>query len=99
VTFLYMRTGSLLSVILVHVFCNWRGLPRFWGRMSATETVIGPDAGEGKRNEDDRVKASNDGRLGIVWDITYYLLLVLGLVSWYRLLWTLTESDSALATF
>jgi len=99
VTFLYMRTGSLLSVILVHVFCNWRGLPRFWGRMSAAETVIGPDVGDGKRNEDDPPMASDDGRLGIVWDITYYSLLVLGFVAWYRLLWTLTTSDSALVTF
>src|ERR1039457_7364754 len=29
------RPGSLLSVILVHAFCNWMGFPRFWGRLSS----------------------------------------------------------------
>lgn len=29
--FLYLRTGSLPAVILVHSFCNWCGLPRLWG--------------------------------------------------------------------
>jgi len=93
-----VRTGSLLGVILVHVFCNWRGFPRFWGRMNAVETVIGPDVGERKRSEDNPAKISSDGNLGIVWDIAYYLLLVMGAVTWHKLLWSLTESASALVT-
>jgi prenyl protein peptidase len=32
-SFLYLRTASLVTVILVHSFCNWCGLPRFWGRL------------------------------------------------------------------
>jgi prenyl protein peptidase len=98
VTFIYMRTGSLLSVILIHQFCNWRGLPRFWGRISAVETVIGPDVGEGKRN-DGPAKTSDDGSLGIVWDVAYYLILVVGAVAWEKSLWSLTESASALVMF
>src|SRR5271156_3709561 len=42
-TFLYLRTGSLLTVVLVHAFCNWMGLPRFWGRVGAIESLVGPD--------------------------------------------------------
>lgn len=30
-TFIFLRTGSLLAVILVHSFCNVMGLPRVWG--------------------------------------------------------------------
>ncbi|KAJ4159288.1 uncharacterized protein LMH87_008195 [Akanthomyces muscarius] len=31
VTFLFLQTGSLLAVVLVHAFCNSLGLPRVWG--------------------------------------------------------------------
>ncbi|KAI9762314.1 MAG: replication factor C subunit 4 [Chaenotheca gracillima] len=41
-TFLYLRTASLPVVILVHSFCNWCGLPRFWGRVEGLETAMGP---------------------------------------------------------
>lgn len=98
VTFIYVRTGSLLSVIFIHQFCNWRGLPRLWGRMSPVETVIGLDVGGGKKN-DGPAKASEDGRLGIAWDVAYYLILVVGAVAWHKSLWSLTESASALVAF
>ena len=32
-TFIYLRTDSLLAVILIHSFCNYCGLPRLWGRV------------------------------------------------------------------
>lgn len=98
-TFIYMRTGSLLSVILVHAFCNWMGFPRFWGRLSSGQAVIGPDVGgEGKRSEDGKPNAS-EPQLGLIWTVVYYALLVVGAVAWYQLLWRLTDSDSALTTF
>ncbi|KAL7919257.1 CaaX prenyl protease [Trichoderma austrokoningii] len=31
VSFLFLRTGSLLAAVLVHAFCNAMGLPRVWG--------------------------------------------------------------------
>ena len=31
--FVYLRTGNVYSCILAHTFCNWMGLPRFWGRV------------------------------------------------------------------
>ncbi|KAG9239398.1 hypothetical protein BJ875DRAFT_522821 [Amylocarpus encephaloides] len=82
-TFLYLRTGSLLSVILVHAFCNWQELPRFWGRLTYDgDTVIEPDVGDKKR-----------------WTFAYYALLVIGAAGFYKLLWVWTESPSALVAF
>jgi prenyl protein peptidase len=34
-SFLFLRTGSLCVVFLVHGFCNWMGPPRVWGRVKA----------------------------------------------------------------
>jgi prenyl protein peptidase len=96
-TFLYLRTGSLLSVILVHSFCNWMGLPRFWGRVTAGDSLANSELGTRKRTED-RDPAPDD-RLGILWSFVYYILLVAGAVSWWHYLWPLTASDLALANF
>ncbi len=96
-TFLYMRTGSLLACILVHAFCNWQGFPRFWGKVSAGETIIGPDVGEGKRSEDG--KSRQPGELHTLWTVAYYSILIVGAVSWYKLLWLWTESAAALTEF
>ena len=84
---------------MVHAFCNWMGLPRFWGRVSPGDTVIGPDLGEGKRGEDSNSQTSNDAALGLAWSLTYYILLVVGAIAWRKLLWPLTASDSSLTTF
>jgi prenyl protein peptidase len=35
----------------------------------------------------------------IIWSVIYYLLLVGGLVTWWKYLWALTESPSALTSF
>ncbi|MCJ1286546.1 hypothetical protein MMC26_005892 [Xylographa opegraphella] len=34
--FVFLRTGSLWSVVLCHAFCNWMGLPRLWGKVGRT---------------------------------------------------------------
>ncbi|KAG9241783.1 CAAX protease self-immunity-domain-containing protein [Calycina marina] len=96
VTFLYLRTGSLLSVIFVHAFCNWQGFPRFWGKVSAGETVMGPDIGESKRSEDGPARSAE---LGLGWTVAYYVILCIGAWGWWRLLWPLTASESALTSF
>jgi prenyl protein peptidase len=98
VTFLFLRTGSLLSVVLVHAFCNWMGFPRFWGRVSAGETVPTSDFGDAERIENHGPSRSNE-QLSIIWTVLYYVLLVVGAVSWWNSLWTLTESESALTIF
>lgn len=100
-TFVYLRTGSLLSVVLIHSFCNWCGLPRFWGRVEAVET-ISPPMTRGKEDSDDDVKigvTGNSGELGIGWTVAYYVLLVAGAVGFAQGLWPLTESYHALVSF
>jgi prenyl protein peptidase len=74
------------------------GFPRFWGRLSAGESVNGPDVGEGKRTED-KTSSSSNGQLSIIWTVAYYSLLVFGAVSWWKLVWILTDSESALTKF
>jgi prenyl protein peptidase len=73
------------------------GFPRFWGKVTAGDTIAEPELGETKRSEDR--KTSTDGRIGILWSFAYYILLVVGAVSWWHYLWPLTSSESALTTF
>lgn len=98
-TFVYLRTGSLPAVILVHSFCNWCGLPRFWGRVEAGEP-LGPPV-RGKEDEDGmgRGVSVGDGELSVWWTVVYYVLLVVGAVGFAWMLWPLTESYSALVDF
>ncbi|KAJ5180315.1 hypothetical protein N7492_003525 [Penicillium capsulatum] len=97
-TFIYLRTGSLFAVVLVHSFCNWCGLPRFWGRVEAGEPSGAPMT-RGKEDSNGSGSAVEDGRLGISWTIVYYLLLVGGAVSFGLCLWPLTRSYNALIAF
>lgn len=97
-TFLYLRTGSLIAVILVHSFCNWCGLPRFWGRVEAGEP-LGPPVTRGKEDSDGGSVTVGDGQLNIGWTIAYYLLLVLGMLTFAQCLWPLTNSYYALVSF
>jgi prenyl protein peptidase len=88
----------LLAIILIHAFCNWRGLPRLWGRLEGAETVIGPDVGQSKKIED-KMPSAAAGQLGVAWTVTYYVLLVTGAYGFYKFLWTWTESPNALVKF
>lgn len=92
-TFVFLRTGSLLAVVVVHSFCNWCGLPRFWGRVEAGDAV-GPSFRRDK--EDDNTE---EGPLGVGWTVAYYTLLVVGAFGFYQALWPLTESYHALVSF
>ncbi|KAL4782284.1 Sucrase/ferredoxin-like-domain-containing protein [Aspergillus varians] len=96
-TFVYLRTGSLLAVILIHAFCNWCGLPRLWGRVEAA-VPIAPTLNRGKEDFD-RSREYFHGQLSIGWSIAYYALLVLGAILFGYALWPLTESLHALADF
>lgn len=102
--FLFLRTGSLPAVILAHSFCNWMGLPRFWGRLDPP-TAIGPPDVNRKEDSENLLHVGNEslevagGRLNIGWTIVYYLLLIAGAVLFYRNLWPLTESSHALVSF
>lgn len=97
-TFIYLRTGSLLAVILVHSFCNWCGLPRLWGRVEAGEP-LGHPLTRGKEDSENRSIYVAPGKLDIGWTIAYYVLLVAGALIFCSSLWPLTESYHALVPF
>lgn len=102
--FVYLRTGSLYAVILAHTFCNWTGLPRFWGpiRVEAGEPMGPPVDAQNKRFEGRNsagVGRMTARRTSKSFTAVYYMLLVAGAVSFYKLLWPLTQSDSSLAVF
>ncbi|KAK7746058.1 CAAX prenyl protease [Diatrype stigma] len=85
-TFLLLRTGSLLAIIVVHAFCNCMGFPRFWGRVEPElETTRGDVPATMKKPS-------------VLWTVVYYALLVVGAVSWWKLLGPLTESTNALVS-
>ncbi|KAK2764868.1 hypothetical protein FQN54_008565 [Arachnomyces sp. PD_36] len=97
--FVYLRTGSLLAVIAIHAFCNWMGLPRFWGRVETDEPLMSPVV-RGKEDGEPQEfmwTADGAGRLGVAWSVAYYMLLVAGAVLFYWQLWPLTRSGSQLA--
>lgn len=91
-TFVYLRTGSLVAVIVVHSFCNWCGLPRFWGRVEA-----GIPACSVTRGKDDADEMEET--LGIGWSVAYYALLAAGAIGFCQGLYPLTESYHALVSF
>ncbi|TQS36399.1 hypothetical protein Golomagni_03154 [Golovinomyces magnicellulatus] len=102
-TFIYLRTSSLLSVILVHAFCNWIGFPRFWGLVGENEDVFNMDFKSHVRKL--HFTSPSSSALGfikfrILWcTVTYYFLLIVGAVGWWKMLWPLTTSDNRLVEF
>lgn len=66
---------------------------------------MGPDNGQEQARKRDEDKATEvkvkvaDGRLGIAWTVAYYVILVAGAFGFWRELWALTESSSALIQF
>jgi prenyl protein peptidase len=76
------------------------GLPRFWGCVEGggAESIIGPDAGGSKRNEDSFLGAApgEPKKLGVLWSFAYYILLVAGAALWWKYLWILSASEMQL---
>ncbi|KAF2154866.1 CAAX prenyl protease 2 [Myriangium duriaei CBS 260.36] len=111
-TFVFLRTGNVWSCILAHVFCNWMGLPRVWGRLGESVAAEAVQISQTQRkrfneNEQDRpsradiptiVSASTSYSLGIQWTVAYYVLLVSGAWGFYKLLYPLTESNNKLTS-
>ncbi|KAI4236042.1 MAG: hypothetical protein L6R40_006288 [Gallowayella cf. fulva] len=93
-TFLFIRTGSVFAVILVHTFCNWAGLPRLWGRVEPRVAIGGPTV---RGKEDSGSELGQERRGSLVWSLAYYTLLVAGAVGFQQCLWDLTESPARLA--
>jgi prenyl protein peptidase len=94
--FVFLRTGSVYAVVAAHVFCNWMGLPRFWGplrKIVPPQRTVNPDGSESIQGRHKMVP------LAIQWTVAYYALLFAGAFGFYTALWPLTESNSALVTF
>jgi len=99
-SFLYVRTGSIYPCVIVHAFCNWVGLPRFWGRVRRREQyALSPVPLRGKDDEDLVTARGADGELGLYWSVVYYILLFAGAYAFSAALWPLTRSGQALAHF
>ncbi|RKF55205.1 putative CAAX prenyl protease 2 [Golovinomyces cichoracearum] len=102
-TFIYLRTSSLLSAILVHAFCNWIGLPRFWGLVGGNEDLSNLDPISDFRKvhfTSSPSSALRFLRFRIFWcTFSYYSLLIVGAVGWQKMLWPLTVSDNRLIDF
>jgi prenyl protein peptidase len=104
-SFVYLRTGSLYAVIAAHMFCNWMGLPRLWGRVRVESgQPIGPP--KPKKEDEEPSQSENSPKSvqpkeqTISWTVIYYVLLFAGAFGFWKGLWSLTESgDDALALF
>jgi prenyl protein peptidase len=98
-TFLFLRTGSVWGVVIVHAFCNWMGLPRVWGRVGGVEIDGGVVGGPVRGKEDEDRDDKGESELGVSWTVVYYAVLVAGAFAWWKSLWVLTESEGALMKF
>lgn len=93
--FVFIRTGNVYTCILAHAFCNWMGLPRFYGRVGVEAGVpMGPPDVD-KKDDDQKSAPAYQGK-GIEWTVAYYIVLVAGAVGFYYQLFPLTESSHAL---
>ena len=98
-TFLFLRSGSLVAVIVVHSFCNYCGLPRLWGRLelqAPTSAYVSQSGLRGK--EDDDSKPVTGGSRDFLTPL-YYVILFAGAIAFYFQFWPLTESSHALVSF
>jgi prenyl protein peptidase len=94
--FVYIRTGNVYTCMLAHTFCNWMGLPRFYGRVGVEAGVpIGPPDVD-KKDDEHRSVPAYQGK-GPLWTVAYYIILVAGAAGFYQFLFTLTESKHALS--
>jgi prenyl protein peptidase len=100
--FALLRTGNFYGVVLVHSFCNWMGVPQFWGRIGQSMYVT-PDFAQNGRDEGPggsvKVGEREAGpwNLADAWTVAYYVLLVGGAYGFYALLFPWTASANALA--
>jgi prenyl protein peptidase len=97
--FVYLRTGSVYTAIAAHMFCNWMGLPRFWGRVGLETSLIVPPASKRSDGRTTEVNVRWSQRLNRLSTVLYYALLVGGSYGFYCYLFPLTESRYALVEF
>ncbi|CAD6578546.1 MAG: hypothetical protein ASARMPRED_008754 [Alectoria sarmentosa] len=94
--FLFLRTGNLWGVVVVHAFCNWMGLPRVWGRVGGVVIEGGVVGGPVRGKEDKSRRNEGAQKLGLAWTAAYYITLIAGAMAWWKFLWVLSESEREL---
>lgn len=85
--YVFLRTGNVYAVILIHVFCNYIGFPQLWG-------MIGDDLEDdaSARTNGESASLRKQRRAKRKWQtLVYYVLLVGGLLGFVNLLDPLTE--------
>lgn len=97
--FLFLRTGNLWGVVVVHGFCNWMGLPRLWGRVGGVVIEGGVVGGLARGKEDKDQRDDGVQKLGLSWTAAYYFTLLAGAVVWWKSLWILSKSERELIKF
>lgn len=65
--------------------------------LSSGEKALLSDADDDKRS-DLRVSALSDGQVSVTSTVVYYLLLGVGAVAWWKLLWPLSQSGMSLTS-
>ena len=91
-TFLFLRAGDIWSVVLVHSFCNWMGLPRLWGRVGGVTIEGGVVRAPLRAKEDEDRNVRVETRLAVSWTIAYYVVLITGAIMWWKKLWVWSAS-------
>ena len=103
--FIFLRTGSIYAAVAAHSFCNWCGLPRFYGRVgvAAGAPISAPSASKktNVKKEGGETGAGVRKRQtsSIAWTVGYYSLLLAGAYGFYSQLFALTASSNTLADF
>ncbi|KAI4940950.1 hypothetical protein J4E91_011035 [Alternaria rosae] len=93
--FVFIRTGNVYTCMIAHTFCNWMGLPRFYGRVGVEAgSPIGPPDAD-KKDDEQKSVPLYQGR-GVGWTVAYYIVLIAGALGFYYQLFPLTESSHAL---
>ncbi|KAM0793833.1 hypothetical protein BDR22DRAFT_827472 [Usnea florida] len=97
--FLFLRTGSLWGVVVVHSFCNWMGLPRVWGKVGVVAIEGGIVGGPIRGKEDNDGRYQGAKTVGLAWTVAYYITLIAGALAWWKALWILSESKREVIKF
>lgn len=94
--FLFLRSGNLWGVVVVHGFCNWMGLPRLWGRVGGVAIEGGVVGGPVRGKEDTDRSTEGAQKLSLAWTAAYYIILIAGAGAWWKALWVLSKSEREL---
>ena len=99
-SYIFLRTGNVYAVILIHTFCNYMGFPKLWGKMrlqqSSKHSIKRSEVF--KRTKDDDSAKLTSSLLNVDAELThtviYYALLITGVTLFSQLLVPLSDAGS-----